>query len=131
MNDNEATEQLIREAEQRAAKITGMRAMLNFLETHPQIPMPWFGQNDAFANSGEDIAEIARAMTPVTKGVVGNWYVLKRNFGNDVQLHVNFGRDAVCERIVIGTEDIPEKVIEAYTKEIVEWVCPDTILATS
>jgi len=116
---------------QRVKKLDAMYRMIDFLKENPDIPAPFFGQMDAFSYDSDSLPEIARAMKPVTKEVSDTFYVLRRSFGNGVNLHVNFARDEVCERIVTGTEEVPEKVIEAYTKEIVEWVCPDTILATS
>jgi hypothetical protein len=32
-------------------------------------------------------------------------------------------RSAVCERVVVGEEEIPERTIPAHKKEIVEWKC--------
>ena len=112
-------------------QLDAMYALINFLKANSDIPTPFFGQIDAFAYDSDSLPEIARAMKPVTKEVSGSFYVLARSFGNGVNLHVNFVRDEVCERIVTGTEEVPKKVIEAHTKEIIEWICPDTILGTN
>ena len=113
---------------QRVKKLDAMYRMIDFLKENPDIPAPFFGQMDAFSYDSDSLPEIARAMKPVTKSVSGNFYVLARSFGGGANLHVNFVRDEVCERIVTGTEKVPKKVIEAHTKEIIEWICPDTIL---
>ncbi len=128
ISDIEQTEKQIRKVEKRQAKIDSMRALLDFLETHPIVPMPYFTTVNAFPKHGSDISKIARAMKPVDKSQLGTLFILSRRFGN-VTLEVNFGRDEVCERVVVGTEDIPEKIIPATTREIVEWVCPDSVLA--
>jgi hypothetical protein len=56
---------------------------------------------------------------------------LTKRFGT-VKLRAVFSRTEVCERIVLGTEEIPEyvqpeKVIPAHVKEIVEWRCPSLL----
>lgn len=125
----EETEEIIRKAERRRAKIAAMRSLLDFLEENPIIPLPYFGTLNAFADTGEvSVADIARAMKPCDKSVSGDFYALSRIFGDSITFDVNFERDEVCERIVVGTEDVPEKVTPAFTKEIVEWVCPDSVL---
>lgn len=40
-----------------------------------------------------------------------------------VELTYYAKREAVCKKKVVGTEQVPEKVIPAHTKEIVEWDC--------
>lgn len=37
-------------------------------------------------------------------------------------------RELICTKKVVGTEEVPEKVIPARTKEIVEWECEPTSL---
>jgi len=37
-------------------------------------------------------------------------------------------REAVCEKKVVGYEDVPEYVTPAYKKEVVEWECTDVSL---
>lgn len=56
-----------------------------------------------------------------------NYLILKRAFG-PLELEFNLGRNAVCRRVVVGTEHVEEHVIEAHDREIVEWVCEDPIL---
>ena len=125
----EDTEELIEAGERRAATILTMRSLLDFLEVNPIIPLPDFDPVDAYIYDVSDIADIARAMKPVKKSISRSIYILTHDFGNDVSLDVNFSRESVCERIVVGTEDVPEEVTPAHTREIVEWVCPESLLA--
>lgn len=37
-------------------------------------------------------------------------------------------REAVCVKKVVGTEEVPERVYPAHTKEVVEWECEDVSL---
>lgn len=124
MNDLDALES-------RVTRITEMRELLLFLESNPEIPMPYFGQMNAFGYKEDgDVDTLARVMAPCSKEINGGYFSLVRDFGS-IELAVNFDREEVCERIVVGTEKVPAKVIEEYTKEIVEWRCPDGVLRRS
>lgn len=48
-----------------------------------------------------------------------------RTFGEHLVFEMNIPRDKVCKRVVVGTEEIEERVIPASTREITEWVCDD------
>jgi hypothetical protein len=116
----------------RAEKIRAMRRLLTFVEANPELPLPYFSQLDAFAHlddDGYEVKELTRIMSPCTKRGMGTFFTLIRDFGAGVMLHLNFPREDVCERVVIGTEEVPEKVIPAHVQEIVEWKCPDGILS--
>jgi hypothetical protein len=114
----------------RSEKIQNVRDLLTFIEDNPEIPLPYFGQFNSFAYDEEEMDTLARAMAPCKKRFDDTYFALEREFGT-VTLSVNFSRDEVCERIVVGTEDIPAHTIAAYTKEIVEWKCPDGVLRQS
>lgn len=111
-------------ARSRGNTIQEMRDVLDFLESNPAIPLPYLNQCDAFGEK-EDLDEIARAMAPCKKTHDGSHFSLRRQFGA-IRLGVHF--DDVCERIVTGSKEVPEKVIEAHTEDIVEWKCPDGVL---
>ena len=50
-------------------------------------------------------------------------------YGDDpVTVTYSVDRAAVCERVVVGYEEVPERVTPAYTREKVEWKCSDTSL---
>lgn len=49
-----------KEAQRRAAQIAGLREMLDFLEAHPDVPMPYF-------------ASLERCVTIMGPGVGGEW----------------------------------------------------------
>jgi hypothetical protein len=58
----------------------------------------------------------------------GTWLNLVKDFGA-FTLEVLYKSELVCERVVVGTENVPEKTVPAHTKEIVEWQCPESLLA--
>lgn len=111
----------------RETKLADMREVLRFLEDNPEIPMPYFGMVTAFVYGEGDVDALARAMAPCKKDVASGFFSLTREFGS-VELSVNFEREQVCERIVIGSKEVPEKIIEGYTEDVVEWKCPDGVL---
>ncbi len=117
--------------EYREKKIKGLRDMLDFLEASPIVPLPYFGTLNSYADTddGDNISVIARAMKPVEKiSDDVNYFTLRRQFGA-IRLDVNFSHEQVCEKTVVRTEEVPAQLIQAYTKEIVEWKCPESLLA--
>lgn len=113
----------------RATEIAEMRDVLSFLEDNPKIPMPYFGMVDSFASTenGDDVNDLARIMAPCRKDASRGYFTLIRTFGS-TKLEVNFDREEVCEKVITGTEEVPEETVAAHTREIVEWLCPDGIL---
>lgn len=114
--------------EKRAARLSGMQELVYFLQANSNVPLPYFGSLNSFPNDDESVSEIARSMKPVDKDTSQSYFTLTKTFDGGVKLSVNWTRDAVCERIVIGTEEVPEYKVEAHTRDIVEWKCPEGIL---
>ena len=111
----------------RTQRINDVRAMLDFLEANPELDLPWFGIFNSFPEP-DDIGKVARMMAPITKKTKGDaYYVLTREFGA-ISLEANFFHERVCEKVIVGTKEIPEEITPAYTEDIVEWKCPDSLL---
>ena len=128
---------------QRAAYIAGLRILAGVLEGHPEIRVPY--GTDAllsFPGTPEGVEEMAAARRAFAgtweKRYTGggehtDWFSLHAELGGKggVKIELYAPRDAVCTRVVKGTEQRPvEKVIRpAETEtvmesvEIVEWVC--------
>jgi hypothetical protein len=137
-----ATESTTLTDEQRA-NIDGLRDLVDWYEQHPEY-MP-SGQQFLFYVSmydgdvREQMAAAARALGTADKNSGGDYFRLVRRFG-PVELCIYADRDRVCERRVVGVETVdspdPVAVKEAIAAlptaprevEIVEWVCPDSIL---
>lgn len=75
----------------------------------------------------EKMRLLALILAPVEKVYNGEWFDLRKKFG-PVTLEFTVNRAIVCERKVVSVEEVPEKLIPAYTREIVEWECNDPIL---
>ena len=107
-----------------------LRAIAEWYEAHPDMPVPpkeigVYGVTE----TREEAARIALALAPCQKWHGGEFFRLTREFGG-VILKFVFMREAVCTRRVVRTEEVPEQVIEAHVREIIEWECEPSLLAT-
>ena len=110
----------------RTQRINDVREMLDYLEATPDLELPWFGAFNSFPPS-DSISEVARMMAPFTKEATETFFILRRDFGS-ISLDATFYHENVCEKVVTGTEEIPERITPAHTVDIVEWKCPDSLL---
>lgn len=60
----------------------------------------------------------------------GNYLELTRKFG-PIKVEINVAREVVCEKRVVDRIEHPERVLKAYTEEVVEWDCIDPLLKAS
>lgn len=118
---------------QRQAWLDGMRAIVDWLEANPQVPLP-FGSNpidgrigrhglgiyvqdhtypweDPGPSAVQQVATIAKAMGRATKGTsrTGARMYVYRPFG-PIDVFVGIDREQVCERVVVGTKTETELV---------------------
>lgn len=124
------------EQEQRQRSISDVRDFLAWLESHPEIPLPYeFGAGGRIGiyawNTKDEARIMARAMGTFEKKADENFLELKKKFGSLIVAAV-FSRNQVCKRVVVGTKEIPEEVVPekvtpAHTVEIVEWQCPSLL----
>lgn len=124
-----------------AAMATGLRALADMVEAHPEITHDLRYVFDDILVSVDTRAEISRLAragaktgAKVTKHVGSKFAGVNVAFG-PVGLHVYADRDEVCERVVTGTREVTEEVPDpealaavpkvAVTKvvEDVEWRC--------
>lgn len=113
--------------------ISGLRAMADALENHPELPIPYSIAADTFWRTGGDgrIAgqiqqdDARQAMAALPGGwakTVGNTFIsYVQPFGDDVSYSICVERSQVCQRIQVGTRPVP-----AHDEPIYEWKCePD------
>lgn len=113
----------------REATIAALRALADYLDDRPAVPVPHLPTLFAVAYpETHPIPTVARAMGGFEKTHDGTFLNLVKDFGV-FSFEVSYPSDQVCERVVVGTEGVPEKTIPAHTKEIVEWKCPESLLA--
>lgn len=118
-----------------------LQALVDLLRAHPELDSPFHSHINApivgFSDEQKTaLAAWARAVSHLkpTKHF-DKWAALHVNFGGGVELHVYADRDAVCERVVVGTETVTKTVKDpealAAVPEIevteqveqVEWIC--------
>ncbi len=124
--------------EERTAVVYGLRQLADFIESRTDLPLPtcraslYLWGDDA----RPQLAGIARVLGTAAKKADEFYYGLTKDFG-PVVLSVKASRENVCERVVVGTKTteylVPPPGVEMEkridTEEIVEWICPPSILA--
>ena len=124
--------------------INDIRAILDFLELHEEFPLPvafkpsrgqftaWCLEPDPEAAKAW-VADRARELRTCEKVAQNGFLGVFRPFG-DVSLGVKVSQEATCEKRVVGTHEVEKPIYreavtyERVTEEIVEWVCPDSLL---
>ena len=106
-----------------------LRALADWCTEHADVPMPSGVTFNVFLTTKEELAHIARILSPCAKGGDDTWFWLSRRFGF-IRLEFNLPRTVACTRRVVGTEEMPAVIRPAYTREIMEWHC-DPILEPS
>lgn len=116
-----------------------LRNLADLYDAHPELPEPACWPMNVFVKSKEELAKVARSLGYCKKQVLDDWYSLNKTLGIEPDykycIEFNISRALACERVVIGTRTVEEQVPVAYEtrtrkEEIVEWRCPDSLLAT-
>lgn len=113
------------ELERRTAFIDSLRECADFLEAHPAIPVPQGVQLMTFLRTREEMVALAR-VTTWKKVYSGDWFFLKKQFGDDLSLDIVTDRGTVCRKVIKGTHlqpSVPERMVD-----VVEWVCDEPSL---
>lgn len=125
----------------RAAYAVGLRHLADVIEAHPECPLP-SGAALSFFLRGDDSAQIAADLRRAFGG--GRWKkrpsvdesdLILEGMCAGLPINLWLNRDQVCERVVVGTEEVTE-VIPAVTEadlrpeqtitrtvEHIQWVC--------
>jgi hypothetical protein len=89
----------------------------------------WYLTDLSTEQKREKLQDLARRLGTAEKQYSGDFFWLKKQFGDTVHFKVTSERVTVCERIVTGLKTIPaapECILPASperTEEIVEWRC--------
>lgn len=107
--------------DERAQALADMRALLDFIEQHPEIAMPTFNTVLVRVNTRDDLAAIAR-LGSWEKVYNGEYFSLVKQFGTHT-LDVFTDRSVVCRKVITGTRTVPATA--EHVEEVTEWVCED------
>lgn len=114
--------------------IKGLNDFADHLTTHPELNVPDLGTIYIFAHNKESFSKQARALGKAEKSSSGSYFNVTRNFG-PFKVQVTAPHQAVCERVVTGTRKVVKKVYpniepteEIVEEDIVEWICPESVL---
>lgn len=116
-----------------------LRALADFYDEHPDFPRPNMTLHTFLhGDAKKGLALAARQLGTADKYIDETWYELRRAFGS-IMLTVNAYRNEVCEKVLVGTKDIPEQyipakpaeTIPAHEESVYEWQCPDSLLGIS
>ena len=125
--------------------IQGLRELAEFYEAHPELSLPdtrtmnlyYFAYSVADRITARDkMITAARAFGKATKKYAGEYFFLRKEFSGGVCLEANVNRETVCEPVVVGYTDepekvIPEQVVPARRVPRIEWACGKSLLAAA
>lgn len=121
-NETETEDTFSYEEEHRRDSIEDMRELCDYLEAHPELPLPYWNSQDVFLDSKEQIQALARSHGPWEKRYAGSYLELVKRMSNGlVRYQLNVAREQVCTKRVVGTEIVPAQ--PERVREIVEWDC--------
>jgi hypothetical protein len=130
----------------RSREIDGMRKLLDILEAHPELRMPYhLTTGTVHVPDKESLAQWVRVLPGVKAKEVDEYAFRVRAYLNGVtdddgqrhgfEVTVSCNRGAVCEKVSKGTEmkevtvSYGKPVTEMQMVEVTEWVCPPALLS--
>ncbi len=122
--------------------VAGLRELADFLDSPRGLALPRLAvaatawPQDWHPGSFKDtpgrakavMQRAARALGKAEKRHEGSYFALVRKFG-PVKLELTTSREQVCEKVIIGTREVPEVTYPARTEDVCEWLCSDSLLA--
>jgi hypothetical protein len=108
---------------ERAEFVKGLRELADFLEAHEALPVSSSFFVNVYCSSKDGFLAAVRAIgNRGEKEISDEWARYQVWFG-PIKYYVYTDREAVCTKVVKGTEYVPQAFIPAHTREIVEWQC--------
>jgi len=116
--------------------VSSLRQVVDFYEKHVEIPLPDLSVISVYDwnKTGKDTIRIAAlALGTCEKESNHSIFEINKKFGQ-IELRFVTSRNLVCTRRVVGTKTVeaiyrPSEYIPKHEEEIVEWDCPESILA--
>lgn len=101
----------------------GLRQLADWYDAHPEAPVP--NETSLYAcatDTKEEAVRIATMLGSCQKEWNNATLTLVKTFGA-VRLGFVFWRSSVCTSRIVGTREVPERVVPARTENIVAWDC--------
>lgn len=128
---------------ERQQKIDSVRRFCDFLESHPEFNLPsvFSDKFNVFVDGKEAFTAHVRMLGSGSKSADSTFFRFTRDFGASVNVELIEYRAAICERVIVGTRETETEEVDPIaiaslpkvkikrTEEIVEWRCPEAILA--
>jgi len=112
----------------RAAYVNGLRQLADFVEAHPELPVPFAGGHNVFVGTKAELATFARLPgVRWDKSVDPNYFYIRHTFDGGHSYDINVQREQVCRKVVTGTRLVPAE--PAHEVDVFEWVCDEPLLA--
>jgi hypothetical protein len=128
-----------------AQQAAGLRKLADFIEHNPGLATHCtFDMINVFVDGPAEIRDAIRAGlgrgAKVNKTAKGDFFAATLEWG-PVVLHVNARREAVCEKVVVGTREVTEEVPDpealaavptvtvTRTEPVTEWRCNPILAA--
>jgi hypothetical protein len=116
--------------DERNEYVQGLRELADFIEAHPDAPLPFVGAHNAFVDDKTRLGAIVRACGGRwEKSATEDYFYIRRTFAAGHTYEVNVSREQVCRKVVTGTRiepAQPEREVETY-----KWVCEEPLLAAA
>jgi len=113
--------------------IRNLRAMADFLEAHPALPVPYSTYVTHYAQSLDEARTMRTGSHGWTKEADGNYISYRRVFGGDeygrasasYEIAISKQNSESCRQVQVGTRHVEEKIVEAHDEPVYEWVCDE------
>lgn len=109
-------------ADRRAATIQGLRDLADFIEAHPQIPLPFMPGFDVMFDDVDALRAAFHLTGKWDKKYLPTYAYYRKDFG-PVGLELTIARDKVCRRVQTGTKRV--EAVEAHDEPVWDWVCTE------
>jgi hypothetical protein len=108
--------------------IQGLRALADFYEANPSLPLPGGRSLSVFNLTKDQILAFAHVFGKSEKTYHGDHFWLTKKFPGGVELSAFAARQEVCTAVVVGTKVEPgyfrpEEHVEERVVDVLEWRC--------
>ena len=101
--------------------VADLRALADFYQLHPTLPIPLISPINAFVDERKELAEALCTIGQCQKQGNGEWFYIRKWVSPSLVLDINIRREKVCTARVVGTKIVPAQA--ERVEDVVEWDC--------